>query len=346
MQNNLVMTSSPHLRDHSSTQRIMQEVCLALLPAGIAGVIIFGWSALMLICVSVATCVLSEFVWEKLTKRTVTIGDWSAVVTGLLLAYNLPANAPWWLAVVGGVIAIILVKQMFGGIGSNFMNPALTARAILFVSWSALMSSYPQSNFVVDATTSATPLGLLSKGVSGVNFMDLLLGNCGGVLGETCKLAILVGGIYLCVRKIADWRIPVSFIGYGLGIRSIGGYLCMFFYILATVIRLGYFNVQEMNRVQQEGEAKRKYYTGLPVTNVSLLIPCFILLDIFTKRSFIRLYNIALLLIGMAFLSKIKVRKLYLHGLIVVACLSSIVFFLIFRYGGNIICLPVSTTPV
>ena len=101
MQNNLVMTSSPHLRDHSSTQRIMQEVCLALLPAGIAGVIIFGWSALMLICVSVATCVLSEFVWEKLTKRTVTIGDWSAVVTGLLLAYNLPANAPWWLAVVG-----------------------------------------------------------------------------------------------------------------------------------------------------------------------------------------------------------------------------------------------------
>ena len=108
----------PHLRDHSSTQRIMQEVCLALLPAGIAGVIIFGWSALMLICVSVATCVLSEFVWEKLTKRTVTIGDWSAVVTGLLLAYNLPANAPWWLAVVGGVIAIVLVKQMFGGIGT------------------------------------------------------------------------------------------------------------------------------------------------------------------------------------------------------------------------------------
>ena len=213
MQNNLVMTSSPHLRDHSSTQRIMQEVCLALLPAGIAGVIIFGWSALMLICVSVATCVLSEFVWEKLTKQTVTIGDWSAVVTGLLLAYNLPANAPWWLAVVGGVIAIVLVKQMFGGIGSNFMNPALTARAILFVSWSALMSSYPQSNFVVDATTSATPLGLLSKGVSGVNFMDLLLGNCGGVLGETCKLTLLLGGIYLIVRGVIDWRIPVSFLG-------------------------------------------------------------------------------------------------------------------------------------
>ncbi len=121
---------------------------------------------------------LSEFAWEKLTKQTVTIGDWSAVVTGLLLAYNLPANAPWWLAVVGGVIAIVLVKQMFGGIGSNFMNPALTARAILFVSWSALMSSYPQSNFVVDATTSATPLGLLEQG----RFRRELYGSAAGQL--------------------------------------------------------------------------------------------------------------------------------------------------------------------
>ena len=213
MQNNLVMTSSPHLRDHSSTQRIMQEVCLALLPAGIAGVIIFGWSALMLICVSVATCVLSEFVWEKLTKRTVTIGDWSAVVTGLLLAYNLPANAPWWLAVVGGVIAIVLVKQMFGGIGSNFMNPALAARAILFVSWSSLMTSYPATQFMTDVTSSATPLNLLGKGtVEGVNLMDLFLGNVPGVLGETCKLALLLGGVYLILRGIVDWKIPVTFI--------------------------------------------------------------------------------------------------------------------------------------
>ncbi len=213
MQNNFVMTSSPHLRDHSSTRRIMQEVCLALVPAGIASVILFGWNALMLICISVATCVLSEFVWEKAMKKEVTIGDWSAVVTGLLLAYNLPANAPWWLPIIGGILAIVLVKQFFGGIGSNFMNPALTARVILFISWSALMSTYPQTNFAVDATTSATPLNILAgTGVSGINFMDLLLGNCGGVLGETCKIAILVGGIYLCIRKIADWRIPVSFI--------------------------------------------------------------------------------------------------------------------------------------
>ena len=213
MQNNFVITSSPHLRDHSSTRRIMQEVCLALVPAGIASVILFGWNALMLICISVATCVLSEFVWEKATKREVTIGDWSAVVTGLLLAYNLPANAPWWLPLIGGILAIVLVKQFFGGIGSNFMNPALTARVILFISWSALMSTYPQTKFAADATTSATPLNILTgTGVSGISFMDLLLGNCGGVLGETCKIAILVGGIYLCIRKIADWRIPVSFI--------------------------------------------------------------------------------------------------------------------------------------
>ena len=213
MQNNFVMTSSPHLRDHSSTRRIMQEVCLALVPAGIASVILFGWNALMLICISVATCVLSEFVWEKATKREVTIGDWSAVVTGLLLAYNLPANAPWWLPLIGGILAIVLVKQFFGGIGSNFMNPALTARVILFISWSTLMSTYPQTKFAADATTSATPLNILAgTGVSGISFMDLLLGNCGGVLGETCKIAILVGGIYLCIRKIADWRIPVSFI--------------------------------------------------------------------------------------------------------------------------------------
>ena len=190
----------------------MLDVILALTPAMIASVIIFGFRAAVIILTTVASCILSEYISRRVMKRRQTVGDLSCVVTGVLLAMNLPVSISPIIAAFGGVIAIVVVKQMFGGIGSNFMNPALTARAILFVSWSALMSSYPQSNFVVDATTSATPLGLLSKGVSGVNFMDLLLGNCGGVLGETCKLAILVGGIYLCVRKIADWRIPVSFI--------------------------------------------------------------------------------------------------------------------------------------
>lgn len=214
---NYAVTSSPHLRDKATTQRIMQEVCLALAPAGIAGIILYGLNAAILIAVSVLTCVLSEFAWQKLTRQKITIADWSAVVTGLLLAYNLPATAPWWMALIGGMIAIILVKQMFGGIGSNFMNPALTARAILFISWSGLMGAYPNAQpfqFMADAVTGATPLATLNQGVTeGLNLLDMFLGRQGGVLGETCSLALILGGVYLLIRGIADWRIPVSFIG-------------------------------------------------------------------------------------------------------------------------------------
>ena len=217
MQNNFAVTSSPHLRDRATSARIMQEVCLALAPAGIAGVILFGYRAAILIAICVATCVLSEFAWQKIMKQKVTISDWSAVVTGLLLAYNLPANAPWWMAIIGSVLAIVLVKQLFGGIGSNFMNPALTARAILFISWSGLMSTYPTAQpgaFLADVVTGATPLNTLNAGsTEGLNLLDLLLGNHGGVLGETCAIALIIGGVYLMVRKIADWRIPVFFIG-------------------------------------------------------------------------------------------------------------------------------------
>ena len=214
---NFAVTSSPHLRDKATSQRIMQEVCLALAPAGIAGIILYGFNAALLIVICVATCVLSEFVWQKATKQTVTISDWSAVVTGLLLAYNLPATAPWWIAVIGSILAIVVVKQFFGGIGSNFMNPALTARAILFISWSGIMGAYPKANpfqFTADAVTGATPLATLNGGsTEGLSLLDMFLGNQGGVLGETCALAIILGGVYLLIRGIADWRIPVSFIG-------------------------------------------------------------------------------------------------------------------------------------
>ena len=214
MQRKLAVTSSPHLRDSMSTQRIMQEVCLALAPAGIASIILFGASAAILIAASVITCVIAEYAWQKVNGQTVTVGDWSAVVTGLLLAYNLPATAPVWIAVVGGIIAIVLVKQCFGGIGGNFMNPALTARAVLFISWSGIMASYPQTRFAADAVSSATPLGTLGGGTVGdLSFWNLLLGNCGGVLGETCKLALLLGGAYLIARQLIDWRIPAAFIG-------------------------------------------------------------------------------------------------------------------------------------
>ena len=213
MQKNLAVSSSPHLRDHVSTRRIMQEVCLALAPAGIAGIILFGSQAAVLIAASVISAVLAEYFFQKLTHQKVTVGDWSAVVTGLLLAYTLPANAPVWLAVVGAVIAIVLVKQIFGGIGSNFMNPALAARAILFVSWATQMTTYPATRFMLDGVSTATPLNSLGTGsVAGVNLMDLFLGNIPGVLGETCKLALLLGGVYLILRRIVDWKIPVTFI--------------------------------------------------------------------------------------------------------------------------------------
>lgn len=211
---NLTVTSSPHVRSARSTRSIMQEVCLALAPAGIAGIIFFGWNALAIMITSVISCVVSEYAFQRITHRKILIGDWSAVVTGLLLAYNIPANAPLWIPLIGGMIAIVLVKQCFGGLGGNFMNPALTGRAVLFVSWAGIMSNYPATRFMAmtDAVSSATPLALIAGGES-VSMTDLLIGNCGGVLGETCKLAIIAGGIYLIARRIIDWRIPVCFIG-------------------------------------------------------------------------------------------------------------------------------------
>lgn len=191
----------------------MQLVCLALAPAGVAGVVLFGLPALGIILLSVVSCVAFEYLFQRLNHQKVTIGDWSAVVTGLLLAYNIPASAPWWVPVFGGFLAIVLVKQLFGGIGANFMNPALTARAILFVSFSGIMASYPQTKFAMDAVSSATPLAMMAEnGAASVSLMSLLVGNCGGVLGETCKLAVIAGGIFLIVTRVIDWKIPVCFI--------------------------------------------------------------------------------------------------------------------------------------
>ena len=212
MQKKLIITSSPHIRDGVTTKRIMQEVCLALAPAGIAGIVLFGVGAAKLIATSVIACVLFEYLYQKLTNQKIAVGDWSAVVTGLLLAYNLPANAPVWIPIVGAAIAMILVKGIFGGLGSNFMNPALTARAVLFVSWGTIMGTYPATKYMVDATSSATPLAQLANGEA-VSLWQLLIGNVSGVLGETCKIAIILGGVYLIVRGIIDWKIPVCFIG-------------------------------------------------------------------------------------------------------------------------------------
>ncbi len=222
MLKNLAITSSPHVRSSVTTRRIMQDVCIALAPTGIASIVFFGAGAALIIAASVITCVLTEFLYQKLMNQKITVADWSAVVTGLLLAYNIPANAPLWIPVVGGVFAILIVKQLFGGIGSNFMNPALAARVMLFVSWSGIMTAYPNTRFLVDsgmdAVSGATPLAGLAKAFAGsgaetASIGDLLLGNVPGVLGETCKIALLLGGLYLIIRQVIDWRIPVCMIG-------------------------------------------------------------------------------------------------------------------------------------
>ena len=209
---------SPHLRARESTATIMRDVALALVPALAFAVWYFGTRALSVIIVCVLSCVVSEYAYEKLAKKRVTVSDWSAVVTGLLLAMNLPPNAPWWLCAIGGVIAIVLIKQIFGGIGQNFLNPALGARAILMISWASVMTAYTLGRAVgvldiPDALSAATPLAhQFADGRTPYTISRLLIGTIPGTLGETSKIALLIGGIYLLFRKVITWHIPVSFI--------------------------------------------------------------------------------------------------------------------------------------
>ncbi len=207
----LIMTASPHFFAKNTTQRIMLDVIIALIPALIASVINFGARSLLVVGVCVAVCVLSELVFEKICKKEVTISDLSAVVTGILLAFNLPVSIPLWQAVVGCVVAIVIVKQLFGGIGQNFANPAIAARIVMLTAFSGSMTTWT----FPDTLTSATPLALISKGEldSLPPYIDMLLGCHGGCLGETCILALLLGGIYLIARRVISWHTPVAFIG-------------------------------------------------------------------------------------------------------------------------------------
>lgn len=213
--NKLIVSSSPHFHAKSSTQTIMLDVIIALVPAMIASVIIFGFRSVVIILSSIAACILSEYVSRIVMKRRQTISDLSCVVTGILLALNLPVSISPIIAAFGGVIAIVVVKQMFGGIGQNFVNPALTARIILMNSFPAKMTAWtaPLDHSFSDAVTTATPLGMLSEGGSAQlpSYLDLFLGNTGGCLGETCALALLIGGVYLVVRKIISPVIPVTY---------------------------------------------------------------------------------------------------------------------------------------
>ncbi len=209
MANKLIISAAPHITGADTTQKIMGRVCIALIPTLIASIIIFGINSLILTAVTVAACVVFEYGYCKLMKREVPVSDLSAVVTGLLLAFNLPATLPWWMAIVGAFIAIVIVKQLFGGLGYNFANPAIVARIALAMGFASRMTAYPFPESGVDALSAATPL---AADAGAQAYKALLLGTHGGVLGETCALTILLGGIYLIVTKVISPTIPVTYL--------------------------------------------------------------------------------------------------------------------------------------
>ena len=208
----------PHIRDKASTSRIMLDVIIALLPAAAFGVYNFGLQALLLILICVASCMASELLWTVCMRRRITLRDMSAVVTGLILALNLPPTLDWWVAVIGSVFAIIVVKMLFGGLGQNFMNPAVAAKCFLMISFAGRMNT-----FVFQNVASATPLEVLKAGGT-VDLLQMFLGNTSGAIGETSALALLIGAVYLFIRRIIDFRIPL-------------------FYILAVVVYVSIYSI-------------------------------------------------------------------------------------------------------
>lgn len=212
---NFVVSGTPHVRSKESIQSIMRDVIIALIPATAAGIYYFGLKALALIVAAIVSSVFFEWLYQKLMKKPVTISDLSAVVTGLLLAMNLPAAAPIWVPVVGSAFAIIFAKQLFGGLGQNFINPALAGRAFLLASYPTEMTTWtaPVGFSGADAVAVATPLAEMKAGaLPTASLADLALGNVGGCLGETCAIALIIGGIYLLVKHVISWRIPVFYI--------------------------------------------------------------------------------------------------------------------------------------
>ncbi|MDF2547030.1 MAG: RnfABCDGE type electron transport complex subunit [Anaerosolibacter sp.] len=247
MDNRLIVSSSPHLRADDSINRIMRDVVIALLPATLAGIYFFRMGAVKVILAAIIAAVVTEAVIQKVRKQPVTINDWSAVVTGLLLAFNIPATAPWWLPVIGSIFAIAIVKHTFGGLGHNFMNPALAARAMLLASWPV-----PMTNWVTpgaDAVSTATPLALISgteaAGQALPSMVDLLIGNVGGCIGETSAILLILGGVYLIFRGVITPRIPVIYISTVAVLTFVlgGGFSLqyMIYQVLAGGLMLGAF---------------------------------------------------------------------------------------------------------
>ncbi len=217
------VSAAPHNRSTVTTKSIMRDVVIALLPAGLFGIFNFGLHALMVTVITILACVLTEYIFCRVMKKPSSVGDYSAIVTGILLAFNVPANFPLWMAALGGVFAILVVKMLFGGVGQNFMNPALAARAFLLISFPVRMTDFAvdkvtkttdyiqQGYAAVDGLSSATPLAALKAGES-VDLLKMFLGQTGGTIGETSAIAILIGGLYLVFRKVISLRIPLTYI--------------------------------------------------------------------------------------------------------------------------------------
>lgn len=209
----LTLASSPHVHGKDSTRRIMRDVIIALLPALVASVWMFGWRALAVTAICVASCVASEYLSRRVMRREQTVSDLSCIVTGLLLAFNLPVSIPFWQAAFGGVVAIVVVKQMFGGIGCNFVNPALMGRIVLLGSFPEAMNAWSLPRGV-DAVSTATPLAGMANGEEiGYSLWEMVLGNRPGSLGETCVVALLIGFVYLLARRVITAAIPLTYIG-------------------------------------------------------------------------------------------------------------------------------------
>ena len=211
---------APHIRSNDSVTKIMRDVLIALAPAVVGSVYFFGMQALIIYLISLVCCVGSEFIFQKVTKKESQIGDLSAVVTGILLAMNMPAGVPWYVPAISSIFAIVIVKEAFGGIGGNFVNPALAGRAMAMLSWPALMATYTAPAMAkvaetADAASAATPLTIIKAGEhldALPPLKDMIIGNIGGVIGETSAILLLIGACYLLVRKVIDWKIPVIYI--------------------------------------------------------------------------------------------------------------------------------------
>jgi electron transport complex protein RnfD len=274
MENKLHASFSPHIKSSNSTMRTMLDVIIALVPASVVSVLLLGVNAVLVIATCVISAVACEFIFNIIIKKEQTISDLSAIITGLLLALNLPANIPLWQAAIGSAFAIILVKGIFGGLGKNIVNPAMTARVFMLLAFGSMVDyTLPEG---MDAASGATPLVQLANGEK-LTLWNLFFGNHGGSLGETCALALIVGGIYLLVRKVITWHIPVAFIGttFLLTLLIVGGDVeIAVAWILSGGLMIGAF-FMATDYVTSPSTAKGKLIFGIGAGVITVLIRFF-----------------------------------------------------------------------